>query len=124
AREDHEGHAHRDDDQKGVVDQQVEEHLRREEAGVEHRTHGGHGHEQRDGGDQWQVLDVQARRRCLCGWLRRHRFEVARRLWYCAHDLPPVGSGRRTRAPTWERNSLDCSSTTTNTTTALTTRLI
>ena len=31
ARQDHEGHAHRDDAQEGVVDEQVEEHLRRQE---------------------------------------------------------------------------------------------
>ncbi len=47
AGEDHEGHADGDDDQEGVVDQQVEEDLGREEAVVEHRAQRGDEHEQR-----------------------------------------------------------------------------
>ena len=39
----------RDDAQEGVVDEQVQEHLRREEAVVEHRARGRHRDEQRDG---------------------------------------------------------------------------
>ncbi len=115
AREDDEGHAHRDDDEEGVVDQQVEEHLGREKARVAHRAQRGHGHEERDGGGQRQVPGVQAGAARAGGRGRGRGHDGA-------HGRALPVAGRRASRPTWARNSGDCSSMTTNTTTAFTTR--
>ena len=97
--QDDEGHAHRHDDQKGVVDQQVQKHLGREEAGVGHAAEHRHGREQRHRAHQRDVFAFQF------------------------HALL-AACGRTTQPRTAWRNSADCISMTTNTTAALTTRLI
>jgi hypothetical protein len=58
--QDHEGHADRDDAEEGVVDQQVEHHLRGEEAVVGDAAVGRHRGEQAEGDAQRQPLAVQA----------------------------------------------------------------
>jgi hypothetical protein len=49
ARQDHEAHADRDHEQERVVDQQVEDHLQRQEARVHRPADAQHRHEQHDG---------------------------------------------------------------------------
>src|SRR5262249_16242702 len=69
ARHDHEGHADRDDQQERVVDQQAEQHLQREEAGVHHRAEAEQHREQHDGDDDGERARIEqpAERVVHCG---------------------------------------------------------
>ena len=58
ARHDHKRHADGDDQQERVIDEQPEQNLKREEAGVHHRTETEQRGEQRDGDDDRQDARV------------------------------------------------------------------
>ena len=110
AGQDHEGHADRDDAQERVVDQQVQEHLRREEAAGRATR--------REANSDTQTTAVGRAAACVLG-----QPSVGR----CDAVVRRAPAPRRTsheRCRTSREPLADCSSITTNTTAALTTRSI
>ena len=101
ARQDHQAHADGQHQQVGVVDDQVEHHLRRGEAGVVGAAGGDQREQQHDG-------DLRAE-----GGLAEPALEEDEG----SHRAPPRGASRRSIG----RSSLDCRMQSRNTTMALTT---